>query len=139
MRARVRKGAAAARVRIYRRRMARRGSGNPNPSRVSPRLPACTAGANFYGPARARPPRNGFHFRFPAARLGWAFCTRRARPSTGCRQPNLPKLHATGQVGPYATNQTRPTMAHPPQSQISPCGCSAVPTRYRSGGGGLTA
>ena len=61
-------------------------------------------------PARARPPRNRIHFCFPAARLGGACCTPRARPKTQCRHPNDEKLHFGGQAGADTRNQTCPKL-----------------------------
>jgi hypothetical protein len=88
-----------------------KGGSNPSRSHAFPRVRACIARAApraRFCAARARLPRNDFHLRFPAARLRWAICTHRAMPNTGSGQPNLQNLHPTGQVGPYAPNQTRP-------------------------------
>lgn len=62
--------------------------------------------------ARARLPRNVIHFRFWGANLAKACCMPWARPKTISRQSNNRKLHLTGQISPYSTNQTRPYIAY---------------------------
>jgi hypothetical protein len=91
-------------VRMYRRRMARRGSGNPNPSRVSPRLPACTAGADFYGPARslvarasqAAKKRVSFSFPGSQARLGLLHASGQAQHRMQATKPTKVAYHGPG-------------------------------------------
>ena len=75
--------------------------GDGNPSQFFWPLNACSR------PARAKPPRNGIHFLFPAARLGVARCTPRPMPKTPYKHPNDGKLHPGGQAEADTRNQTR--------------------------------
>ena len=64
--------------------------------------------SNLASRARARPPRNGFHFCLPRARLRRAICTCWAKLRAMYMQLNWLTLHLASETRPYVWNRMRP-------------------------------